>query len=50
MGMATNSILFNFWCIYVISNHQHLSVVESVFLMMAQGMITGAVGITLHMN
>ena len=35
-----------FWCIYVISNHQHLSLVESVFLMMAQGMITGAVGIT----
>ena len=35
-----------FWCIYAVSSFSHLSIWECIFLMMAQGMITGAVGIT----
>ena len=35
-----------FWCIFAVSTFEHLSTWESIFLLMAQGMVTGAVGIT----
>jgi len=35
-----------FWCIFAVATFEHLSTWECIFLLMAQGMVTGAVGIT----